>query len=119
MAVTQPHNPNAESADCEVQEVLSQVHDIAASTVTPNHRIYCSATGSLSQEARVLIPSEQAVKKQAQRARRKENPRPRAPTNLSDLDLEEDDCMSLAGEPMLQVDNKDDERRVIFGRRRT
>ena len=114
VSVTQPHNHSADIADSEVREALSQVHDLAATTITPDHRIYCSVTGSLSQAARFLLPSEQAVKKQAQRARRKENPVPRAPTNLADLELEEDDCMSLAGEPMLQFDNKDDERQVII-----
>ena len=94
---------------------MSQVHDLAATTITQNHRIYCSVTGSLSQDARFRLPSEQAVNKQAQRARRKENPVPRALTNLADLELEEDDCMSLACEPiMLQFDNKDDERQVII-----
>ena len=113
-SVTQPHNHDADIADCEVRQVLSQVHDLAATTVTPNHRIYCSVTGPLSQDARVRLPSEEAVKKQAQRARRKENPKPRAPTTLAELDLEEDDCMSLAGETMLLFDNKEDERRIII-----
>lgn len=71
-------------------------------------------TGSLSQDARIRLPTEAAVKKQAQRARRKENPRPAAPTSLSELVLEEDDCMTLAGETMLLHDNEDDQRRVII-----
>ena len=70
VSVTQPHNHDADIADCEVREVLSKVHDLAASTISPNHRIFSSTTSSLSQDGRVRLPSEQAVKKQAQTARR-------------------------------------------------
>jgi len=100
--------------DCEVREALSTVHDLAVSSHSTNQMIYCATTGPLSQGARIRLPSEQAVKKQAQRARRKENPRPTAPTSLADLTLEEDDCHSLAGDGMLLFDNQDPDRRIII-----
>ena len=112
--VTQIHNHDADIADCELKEVLAKVQDLAATTMTTNHNIVCSVTGPMSQDARARLPNEQAVKKRAQRARRYGNPRPRAPTSLADLQLEEDDCRSLFGEPMLQYDNNLDDRRVII-----
>ena len=58
------------------------------------------------------IPGEDAVKKIAQRARRKMNPRPRAPVSLAGLVLEEEDCRTLRGADMLLYDNGSDEIRV-------
>ena len=64
--------------------------------MTTNHNIYCSITGPMSQDARVLLPKEQAVKKMAQRAHLYGNFRLRA--YLTELRLEEDDCRSLVGD---------------------
>ena len=57
--ITQPHNHCADIADYEVREAFSQVQDLAATTITQNYRIYCFVTGSLLQDARLLLPSEQ------------------------------------------------------------
>ena len=70
VTVTKSHNHDADISDCEVKEILSQVHDLAASSMTINHSDYCFITGSLSKDARVRLPSEQALKKKLQRARR-------------------------------------------------
>ena len=64
-------------------------------------------TGPLSQAARTKLPSIQAVKKQAQRARREENKHPKAPANLEELRLDPADIESLSGKPMLLFDNED------------
>ena len=68
----------------------------------------------ISEETRSKLPSEDAIKKRAQRTRRKKNPRPTAPTCLADLQIDDDDCTSLAGDLMLQFDNNDEEKRIII-----
>ena len=67
--VTKPHNHDMDIADSEVRIALSTAKDLAASTRTTNQQIYCSVSGSLSQPSLLQLPSIQAVKKQAQRAR--------------------------------------------------
>ena len=107
-SVTRPHIHDPDIGDCEAREALSTVKNLAASTPSSNHRIYCTATGALSDAGRLRLPNRAAVKKQAQRARRAENPRPRAPASLAELLLQEDDSLSLKGDTMLLYDNKDE-----------
>ena len=87
---------------------------MASTSQTTNHRIYCAVTGTLPPATMSRIPGEDAVKKIAQRARRKMNPRPRAPVSLAGLVMEEEDCRTLRGADMLLYDNGSDERRVII-----
>ena len=87
---------------------------MASTSQTTNHRIYCAVTGTLPPATMSRLPGEDAVKKIAQRARRKMNPRPRAPVSLAGLVLEEEDCRTLRGADMLLYDNGSDERRVII-----
>ena len=54
------------------------------------------------------------MKKIAQRARRKMNPRPRAPVSLAGLVLEEEDCRTVRGADMLLYDNGYDERQLSY-----
>ena len=70
---------------------------MASTSQTTNHRIYYSVTGTLPPATMSRIPGEDAVKKIAQRAKRKMNPRPRAPVSLAGLVLEEEDCRTLRG----------------------
>ena len=65
------------------------------------------------------MPTTAACKKQAQRARRKADPRPRAPSTLAEMSLTDEDCLSLAGESMLLCDNRDSEIRIIREHRLT
>ena len=68
----QVHVHVADPADCEVREALSKVQDLATSSTSSNKHIYSVTTETLSDEARSLLPSEGAIRKKAQRARRKE-----------------------------------------------
>ena len=97
----QPHCHGPDLADCELHEVFSNVADLAENTHTAPYLIHCSTTGGISEETRSKLPSEDAIKKRAQRTRRKKNPRPTAPTCLADLQIDDDDCTSLAGDLML------------------
>ena len=110
----QPHCHGPDLADCELQEVFSNVADLAENTDTAPYLIHCSTTGGISEETILKLPSEDAIKKRAQRTRRKKNPRPTAPTCLADLQIDDDDCTSLAGDLMLQLDNNDEEKRIII-----
>ena len=60
------------------------------------------------------MPQASAVKKQAQRARRQADPRPQAPKTLSDVQLQNSDCLSLMEESMLLHDNMDNDNRIIL-----
>ena len=109
MSFNQPHCHGPDLADCEVREVLSNVADMAEESHSSPYLIYCSSTGTISEAARARMPSKEAVKKQAQRTRRKKNPRP-----LANLVIDDDDCLSLANEEMLQFDNNGEEKRIII-----
>ena len=116
LSCTQEHNHSGDLADCEAKATLSSIKEIAASTRTPNHIIYAQTTGSLSQATRLRLPSAVACKKAAQRSRRKADPLPKAPGSLSEIELTVDDCLSMAGQSLLQFDNEDDALRIIvFG----
>ena len=47
--VRNQHNHGPNLADCEVRETLSTIKDVATSTRTTNHLIYCSITGNIAQ----------------------------------------------------------------------
>ena len=87
---------------------------MASTSHTINHRIYCAVTGTLPPATMSRLPGDDAVKKIAQRARRKINPRPRAPVSLAGLVLEEVDCRTLRRADMLLYDNGSDEIRIII-----
>ena len=71
---------------------------MASTSQTTNHRIYCAVTGTLPPATMSRLPGKDAVKKIAQRARMKMNPRPRAPVSLAGLVLEEEDNLSITEE---------------------
>ena len=98
-SLTQEHNHGPDLADCEVKATLSAMKDIATTSRTSNQVIYASTTGALSQSTRCQMPSISACKKQAQRARRTADPRPRAPASLDDIELEGDDCTTTKATP--------------------
>ena len=85
----------SDSADSNAKQAIDKVKQMASTSQTTNHRIYCAVTGTLPPATMSRIPGEDAVKKIAQRARRKMNPRPRAPVSLAGLVLEEEDCRTL------------------------
>ena len=107
------HNHPPDAADSNAKQAIDKVKQMTSTSQTTNHRIYCAVTGTLPPATMSRIPGEDAVKKIAQRARRKMNPRPRAPVSLAGLILEED-CRTLRGADMLLYDNGSDERRVII-----
>ena len=98
------HNHPPDAADSNAKQAIDKVKQMASTSQTTNHRI-----GTLPPVTMSRIPGEDAVKKIAQRARTKMNPRPRA-----GLVLEEEDCRTLRGADMLLYDNGSDERRVII-----
>ena len=109
-----PHNHPPDAADSNAADARSKIKEMASTTTTSNHRIYCAVTGTLPADALALLSSEDTLKKSAQRARRKLNPRPRAPLTLADLHLEPEDCRTLRQADMLLYDNASDQRRVII-----
>ena len=76
--------------------------------------IYCAVTGPLPTSTLSRLPTETALKKTAQRARRQNNPQPRAPSSLAELILRSEHCKTLRGADMLLYDNGGHERRVII-----
>ena len=68
--------------------------------------------GPLPANTLVLLPSEDTLKKSAQRARRKLNPRAHALLTLADLHLGPEDCRTLRQADMLLYDNASGQRRV-------
>ena len=73
----------SDSADSNAKQAIDKVKQMA------------STSGTLPPATMSRIPGEDAVKKIAQRARRKMNPRSRAPVSLAGLVLEEEDCRTL------------------------
>ena len=82
-----PHTHPADAADSNAAEARSKIKEMASTTTTSNHQIYCAVTGPLPAGTLALLSSEDTLKKSAQRARRKLDPRPRAPLTLADLHL--------------------------------
>ena len=83
---------------------------------TTNEVIYTEATGPLHPAVKRKMPSANATKKQAQRARQQADSRPRAPKSLSDIRIQDSDCLSMMEESMLIHDNMDNDNRIIvFG----
>ena len=75
------HNHPPDAADSK--QAIDKVKQMASTSQTTNHRIYCAVTGTLPPATMSRVPGEDAVKKIAQRARRKMNPRPRALVSLA------------------------------------
>ena len=108
------HNHPPSAVDSNVKAAISNMKQMAMSSQSSNHRIYCAVTGTLPTSTLSHLPQEGALKKAAQRARKKMNPRPRAPVSLADLVLTDEDCRTLRGVDMLLYDNGSDERRVVM-----
>ena len=109
-----PHSHPPDASDSNAREAVAKVKQLASTSTSTNARIYSAVTGSLPSHTMNRLPGEDALKKVAQRARRRLNPRPRAPTSLAELVLSEEDCKTLRGADMLLYDNCSDERRVII-----
>ena len=108
------HVHATDASDCNVKAAISKAKEMASTSQTSNHRIYCAVAGSLPTAALSRLPTESAIKKAAQRARRANNPQPRNPTSLQELILESEDCKTLRGADMLFYDNGGHDRRVII-----
>ena len=82
------HNHPLDAADSNAKQAIDKVKLMASTSKATNHRIYCAVTGTLPPATMSGLPGEDAVKKIAQRARRKMNPRPRTPVFLAGLVLD-------------------------------
>jgi hypothetical protein len=84
-----PHTHPADAADSNAAEAYSKINEMASTTTTSNHRIYCAVNGPLPADTLALLSSEDILKKSAQRARRKLNPRPVLPSPLQTYTLDQ------------------------------
>ena len=109
-----PHAHPPDASECNAKAAVAKVKEMASTSQTSNHRIYCAVTGPLPTSTLSRLPTETALKKTAQRARRQNNPQPRAPSSLAELILRSEHCKTLRGADMLLYDNGGHERRVII-----
>ena len=70
------HNHTPDAADSNAKQAIDKVKHMASTSQTTHQRIYCAVTGTIPPVTMSRLPGEDAVKKIAQRARRKMNPRP-------------------------------------------
>ena len=64
-----PHTHPADGADSNAAEARSKIKEMASTTTTSNHQIYCAVTGPLPAGTLALPSSEDTLKKSAARFR--------------------------------------------------
>ena len=70
-----PHNHSPDAADSNAAEAVHKVRQMESTSQIPNHRIYCAVTVPFPSATMSRLPGEDALKKKAQKTRRKMNPR--------------------------------------------
>lgn len=68
-SVGKPHIHEPDLADCEVKEALSSVQDPTSTSSSSSLQLYITSTENLSDDARSLLPSRDAIRRRIQRAR--------------------------------------------------
>ena len=110
-----PHNHEADFIDAKTKEIYSAAKDLSvtASSSSPSE-IMKSVKTNATNSALLRLPNSETFRRALNRTKKVENPTPKAPSTLADLQLDPNKVHSLKGEPMLLHDNKDEERRIIM-----
>ena len=112
---TIPHDHEADFIDAETKEIYSAAKDLSvtASSSSPS-RIMKSVKANATNSALLRLPNSKTFRRALNRNKKVENPTPKAPSTLADLQLDPNKVNSLKGEPMLLHDNEDKERRIVM-----
>ena len=110
-----PYNYEADFIDAETKEIYSAAKylSVRASSSSPS-QIMKSVKTNAKNSALLRLPNSETFRRALNRTKKVENPTPKAPSTLADLQLDPNKVHSLKGVPMLLHDNKDEERQIIM-----
>ena len=95
-----PHNHEADFIDAETQEIYSAAkkpkrHSLLVQSIS-NHKI---GKDKRTNSALLRLPNSETSRRALNRTKKVENPTPKAPSTLADLQLDPNKVHSLKGEP--------------------
>ena len=112
--VTHEHCHDPDKNGCVVRKVISEAKDCCITTRHNPSEVIARATASMSMAERAQLPTNEAFVRRLQNARHKQDARPRAPTSVSEVQINGADCVTESGQHMLLHDNHDDNQRLIM-----
>ena len=109
-----PHCHPANFLDCEVKAIYSNAKDLKISSNNPPSQILNAVKCGASEATLLHLPKPASFKRALNKTKAAENPTPKAPSSLADLQLDSSTIVSYDGDPMLIYDNEDPDKRIII-----
>ena len=106
------HNHPPEASKLPVIKICNAIKDIAKRTNDTPAQIIQNTTAGCSQETRANLPSRDALRQKAKRARRGELPS--EPTSLEDFELPDEYSKTISGHQFSSLIEHEEDRIIIF-----